>query len=269
MTRETPAMDFPPAPSPDETPVELWRPERAASARAILVCDHASNQRPAALGDLGLPQADLERHIAYDIGARGVSLALAERFAAPAVCATFSRLVIDPNRAEDDPTLVMRLYDRSIIPGNRDHDRAERQARVETLYRPYHDAIGSLLDAATAQPGPPPFVISIHSFTPQLRGRPPRPWQIGVLWRDDPETAALLLDHYRAESDLTVGDNEPYAGAYDGDTMTRHAAARKLPHVVLEIRNDLIAEPAGQRAWAARLAPALERVIERLPARRD
>ncbi len=260
------ADPWPAPPHPDETPFELWKPERASTARAVVLCDHASNHRPSALGDLGLPRDDLARHIAYDIGARGVSLALAESLAAPAALTTFSRLVIDPNRGEDDPTLIMRLYDRSIIPGNRDHDHSERERRLETLHRPYHRTVATLLDAASTD-ARKPFLVSVHSFTPQLRGRPVRPWHLGVLYDEDVESGRLLLELLSAEPDLCVGDNQPYPGAYDGDTMTRHAAARKLPHVVLEIRNDLIADPEGQRLWAERLAPALDRVIEAAAAR--
>ncbi len=248
---------FPPPPPP-EAIVERSRPDGAGDA--LLLCDHASNGLPSDLGDLGLSAADRARHIAYDPGARGVTLAISALLDAPAILATFSRLVIDPNRAEADPTVLMRLYDRSIVPGNRAADAAEKARRIAAYHRPYHAAVAAAIDRAEARLGRPPLIVSVHSFTPRLAGRPPRPWHVGVLWDQDRASAELLLALLRAEGDLCVGDNQPYKGALPGDTMDRHGNARNAPHVLVELRQDLIAEPAAQRAWAGRLAPMLRRV---------
>ena len=183
----------------------------------------------------------------------GVAEALGEALDAPVICSNFSRLVIDPNRGEDDPTLLMKLYDGTIIPGNRHAGEDEREARLAACYRPYHAALGEL----AARPGA--ALLSIHSFTPRLRGRPPRPWQVGVLFHeDDARLARPLLDRLRAEPDLTVGENEPYPGHLPGDAVDRHALRHGRPNVLIELRQDLIATPACQREWATRLAPLLE-----------
>lgn len=166
-------------------PVERLLAPPGATGRLLLICDHARNAVPPEIGDLGVPAVDMERHIAWDVGARGVTRGLAARLGAPAVLSTYSRLVIDPNRGEDDPTLVMRLYDGTIIPGNRRIEEAEIARRIAAYHRPYHAAIDAEIDRIAAA-GAAPALVSIHSFTPQLRGRPPRPWHVGLLWdRDD------------------------------------------------------------------------------------
>ena len=220
----------------------------------LFVCDHAANAVPPSVGggSLGLSDEDMARHIAFDVGAAGVTRALAETLDAPAILSNFSRLVIDPNRGEDDPTLIMQLYDGSVIPANRHVDADERERRLAAFYRPYHDA----LDALIRQRGRP-VIISIHSFTPRLQGRPPRPWHIGVLYSDDARLAHPLIERLRAEPDLCVGDNEPYTGHLEGDTMDRHGVKPCRCHALIELRNDLIAAEEDQRAWAARLAPIL------------
>jgi predicted N-formylglutamate amidohydrolase len=225
----------------------------------ILVCDHAGNALPSAYGTLGLPPAELERHIAYDIGARGVTERLAARLGAPAVLTHFSRLLIDCNRGEDDPTLVMRLSDGSIVPGNRTLASAERENRIARYYAPYHAAISTLIDRALAA-GCVPALLSVHSFTPVWRERP-RPWHAAVLWDRDPRLAVPLLAALRVDPALVVGDNEPYHGALAGDCMWRHGTRRGLPHALIEIRQDLIATPEGQAAWAERLATAMQGIL--------
>lgn len=245
-------MSVPPPPAPEETPFER-APSRGANI--IVLCDHATNQRPRELGDLGLPGEEFDRHIAYDVGARGVAAALAAEIGAAYIGTTFSRLVIDPNRGEDDPTLIMRLYDRTIIPGNARVDEAERERRLDAYHRPYHCAIDAMMAEMTAEFGRPPLIFSIHSYTRQLRGRPARPWHVGVLWNKDRATASRLLETLRAAPDLVVGDNEPYSGSLPGDTVDRHGAGCGARHVLLEIRNDLIETDDAQRVWADRLAP--------------
>ncbi|WP_102105866.1 N-formylglutamate amidohydrolase [Roseovarius mucosus] len=228
------------------------RPERW-----LVTCDHASNRVPDFVngGCLGVAPADMARHIAYDVGAAGVTRALAEALNGPAILSNFSRLVIDPNRGEDDPTLVMRLYDGTIIPGNRHATPDDIERRLNRLYRPYHTALAELA-ARRADT----VIVSVHSFTPQLRGRPPRPWHIGLLYAADERLAKPLLARLAQEPDLCVGDNEPYSGHLPGDAIARHAIAYERPNVLIELRNDLIETPAQQTAWALRLAPILQEV---------
>ncbi len=223
-------------------------------SRWLITCEHATNQVPMdiANGDLGLPADDMERHIAYDIGAWGVAQRLADLLGAPAIGANFSRLVIDPNRGIDDPTLLMKLYDGSIIPANRSADAAELNRRLDLCYRPFHAA---LAERAAMQPDT--VMVSIHSFTPQLRGRPPRPWQIGILSASDRRLSDPLIHNLRQDSTLTVGDNQPYLGHLPGDSVDTHAIAPGRHNTLIELRNDLIADATGQNAWAEKLAPLL------------
>lgn len=228
-------------------------------ARWLVTCDHASNRVPPDVcdGDLGVPPQDMARHIAWDVGADGVARALGSLLDCPVICSDFSRLVIDPNRGEDDPTLVMKLYDGTIIPGNRHVGQDEVERRLATLYRPYHDALAAL--AARRQDT---VIVAIHSFTPCLRGRAPRPWHVGVLYSDDDDRLSRhLIARLAAEADLCIGDNEPYAGALPGDAIDRHALQKGRHNTLIEVRNDLIETPQAQVAWAARLARALTDVI--------
>jgi predicted N-formylglutamate amidohydrolase len=228
---------------------------------ALILCDHASNAVPPDLGDLGLPAIEFRRHIAYDIGAAAVTRALARRLAAPAILTQFSRLVIDPNRGRDDPTLVMRLSDGAVVPGNAKVDAAEIARRLERFYEPYEAAVTAASDAAM-RAGHPPVIVAIHSFTPIWRGWP-RPWHVGILWDADDRFAKPLLDGLRAEEGLVVGDNEPYDGALAGDTVDRHATARGLANALVEIRQDLIADDEGAAAWAGRFARLLAPLLRR------
>jgi predicted N-formylglutamate amidohydrolase len=236
-----------------------------APAPVLVLCDHATNRVPDCVngGSLDICADDMNRHIAFDIGALGVSRHLANTLNAPLLATNFSRLVIDPNRGEDDPTLLMKLYDGTIIPANRHADDSEKQRRLDAFHRPYHRAIAKRLDDWHTA-GVTPAIISIHSFTPQLRGRALRPWQIGVLWDEDARMARPLIDQLAANPALCVGDNEPYAGSLRGDTMYFHATLRGLPHVLVELRNDLIETDAGQAEWAGVLAPVLSNVLKGL-----
>lgn len=237
-------------------------PGRAARGLVIL-CDHASNHIPPEYGTLGLDPAQLERHIAYDIGVAGVVEHLARALDAPAVLSRFSRLLIDPNRGDDDPTLIMRLSDGAVIPGNRHLDNGERQRRIDRFWGPYHDAITTVIDDCKAA-GPTPAILSIHSFTDRWKGVP-RPWHVGILWEGDRRLAIPVLEAFRAEPDLIVGENQPYPGSYEGDCCWQHGMQRGLPWAIIEIRQDLIADEAGQKLWAERIA----RIIERLAPRHD
>lgn len=228
------------------------------AGRWLVTCDHATNRVPAWVGDgtLGIDAQDMARHIAYDVGAAGLTRTLAERLDAPAILSNFSRLVIDPNRGEDDPTLVMRLYDGTIIPANRHADTLEVERRLARLYRPYHAAYADLAGRRGDT-----VICAVHSFTPCLRGRAPRPWQVGVLYSHRDTRLALPLIAALRDLGLCVGDNEPYSGHLDGDAIDRHALTPGRPNVLIEVRNDLIATPADQIAWADRLAPVLEQVL--------
>lgn len=223
--------------------------------RWLVTCDHATNRVPDWVGGgtLGLPAADMDRHIAWDVGAAGVARELALQLDSPCILSNFSRLVIDPNRGADDPTLVMRLYDGTIIPGNRHIGVAEIEARMARLYRPYHDALARL---AARQADT--VIVAVHSFTPCLRGRVPRPWHVGVLHSHlDDRLSRALLARLAGEGDLCVGDNEPYAGHLPGDAIDRHALIPGRHNTLIEVRNDLIATPDAQATWGARLAPLL------------
>ncbi len=237
------------------TPFEIIGSDRPG--RWLIACDHATNIVPDWVhgGDLGLPAADMDRHIAFDIGAAGVTRQLAMALDSPAILSRFSRLVVDPNRGEDDPTIMMRLYDGTIIPGNRNADAAEKEERLARLYRPYHAAYADLANKMRD-----PVICAVHSFTPQLNGRPPRPWEIGVLHADDDRIAAPFIAACRAQGWCT-GDNEPYAGHLPGDAVDRHALQYGRPNLLIELRHDLIADAAGQTLWANRLAPLLSDVL--------
>jgi predicted N-formylglutamate amidohydrolase len=232
-----------------------------ADAGIVLVCDHATNHLPAPYETLGLPPEQLSRHIAYDIGVEAIVETLAKALDAPAVLSRFSRLLIDPNRGEDDPTLIMRISDGAVIPGNKVLDDAEREHRIATYYRPYHRAIDATIDACIAA-GHRPTLLSVHSFTESWKGVP-RPWHCGVLWDTDARFAGPLIAAMEAEGDLVVGDNQPYSGKLKGDTMWQHGTSRGLPHAIIEIRQDLIGTARGQQHWADRLAR-----IMRMPAMR-
>lgn len=232
-----------------------------ADAGLIIVCDHAGNAFPPGYGTLGLPASEMERHIAYDIGAAALTRGLAQTFGVPAVLSRFSRLLIDPNRGDDDPTQIMRLSDGAIVPGNRHLDDAERDKRRRLYYAPYHQAIRRVVDQCLAT-GVMPTLLSIHSFTESWKGVP-RPWHVGILWDRDPRLAEPLIEAFAASGDLIVGDNEPYHGGLEGDCMWQHGTSRGLPHAIIEVRQDLIRDAAGQAAWTRRIADVVASLVDR------
>ena len=237
----------------------LERIDGDPSCGLLLLGDHANLLLPEEYGNLGLPEAEFARHIASDIGTRALIFALAERLPAMALMTRFSRLLIDPNRGEDDPTLIMKISDRALVPGNASVDRRERDKRLNLYYRPYHNAITDQLDLMIAS-GTVPVIFSVHSFTNVWRGVP-RPWHAGILWDRDPRLAVPVIEGLRQESHLVVGDNEPYKGSLRGDTMYRHGTRRGIAHALVEVRQDLIQSDDGVQEWADRLAAILKNII--------
>jgi predicted N-formylglutamate amidohydrolase len=238
---------------------ESFEIQRGGASAFLILCDHASNRLPPEYGALGLDALEMQRHIAYDIGAKGVTLELARRLGATAVSSAFSRLLIDPNRGEDDPTLIMQISDGAVVPGNARIDAAERARRIERFFTPYHEAIAAEIDAQLAG-GAVPIILSIHSYTETWRGVP-RKWHAAVLWDRDPRLPIPLLNELRERTGLEIGDNEPYTGHLRNDTIFRHATLRGLPNALIEIRQDLIRDEKGQRDWAALLAACLEAIL--------
>lgn len=234
-----------------------WEVERAAgSSPWFLICDHAGMRIPRRLGTLGLDQAALASHIAWDIGAAAVACGLGAELNATVILQPYSRLVIDCNRPPHSIDSIISLSESTIIPGNQAVSPAEAAAREQEIFTPYHTRICELLDERL-QRGQPTLIIALHSFTPVYLGVA-RPWQVGVLYNRDARLAHALAQALMAEGDLVVGDNEPYAVGDETDyAIPRHGEARGLAHVELEIRQDLIADAAGQRAWTQRLARLL------------
>ena len=238
----------------DPPPVHLLRADGRSDL--LLVIDHAGRAVPSALGRLGLPDLEFERHIAWDIGALGVGQHLSELLDATAIAQAYSRLVIDCNRTPGHPTSIARHSDGTGVPANAGLDQPARDARCAEIFTPYHDAIAAAIDARLAA-ARGTVLVAIHSFTPVLGARP-RPWHVGLLHNHDPRLARALLDLLEREGDLVVGDNEPYSlSDLDDYTVPVHGERRGLLNVEIEIRQDLVATPDGERAWAARLARLL------------
>ena len=230
-----------------------------ADAGVLFLCDHASNALPEPYGDLGLAPDQFQRHIAYDIGAATMTRRLAAAFDAPALLATWSRLLIDPNRGADDPTLVMRISDGAIVPGNAAIVPDEVEARRRAFWQPYRDAVRLQIDAMLAA-GIVPAIVSLHSYTPHWK-TVARPWHAAVLWDIDPRLAQPFIAALRTDEAIVVGDNEPYDGALEDDTIDAHATQRGLPNLLIEVRQDLIANGADATAWADRLAHHLRPLL--------
>lgn len=246
--------------SPDE-PDPVTVRHRTGASRIVLTCDHAGRRVPATLGRLGLAEPEFDRHIAWDIGAGAVARLLSEALDAPLVEQAYSRLVIDCNRPPEAGSSVPLVSEATPIPGNGNLSDADRSRRVAEVFRPYHDAIGALLDERHGS-GTETVLVAIHSFTPIYLGEA-RPWHIGTLYGRDGRLAGALGPLLRQEAGLVVGDNEPYAVSDATDyTLPVHGERRGLVHVGIEIRQDLVADAAGQQEWAERLAHLLPRAVE-------
>jgi predicted N-formylglutamate amidohydrolase len=229
--------------------------EHNAAGRSpfLLTCDHYGRLIPRALGDLGLPESELTRHIAWDIGIAGVAEALSKYLDAHLIAQRYSRLVIDCNRPPDVPSSIPLISEATTIKGNEGLARDAIAARRVAIFDPYHRRIRDVIDQRLRD-GIPTVLVSLHSFTPVYAGIA-RPWHIGTLYHRDTRLPPLLLELLRGEADLVVGDNEPYAVSDETDyTIPVHGEARGLMNSGIEIRQDLIADPSGQKQWADRLA---------------
>jgi predicted N-formylglutamate amidohydrolase len=219
----------------------------------LLTSDHYGRAIPRVLGDLGLPESERQRHIAWDIGIAGVASALSKQLDAHLIAQRYSRLVIDCNRPPQSPNSIPRISETTVISGNEGLTREAAEARRREVFDPYHRRIGEVIEDRLRQ-GIPTVLVSLHSFTPVYAGIA-RPWHVGTLYQRDTRLPQLLLRGLRAQGDLVVGDNEPYAVSDETDyTIPVHGEARGLMNTGVEIRQDLIEEPAGQQQWAERLA---------------
>jgi len=249
----------------DDVPTVL---EENAAGRSpfLLTCDHYGRAIPHLLGDLGLPEAELARHIASDIGIAGVADSLSKQLDAHLIAQRYSRLVIDCNRPPQSPNSIPLISETTIIPGNEGLAREAAEARRGQVFDPYHRRIGEAIDRRLRD-GIPTVLVSLHSFTPVYAGIA-RPWHVGTLYQRDTRLPTLLLKGLRAQGDLVVGDNEPYAVSDETDyTIPVHGEARGLMNTGIEIRQDLIADIAGQREWADRLANIFDEIEKELRAR--
>jgi predicted N-formylglutamate amidohydrolase len=247
---------------PDEPDPVTLQNEAGASV-FFLTCDHAGRTFPRRLGSLGLPEHQTRRHIAWDIGIGGVGRELSRILDAVVILQTYSRLVIDCNRDPNVPSSIPEISETTEIPGNRGVGEAERAARADAIFHPYHSAISAALDRRAAA-GRGSAVVALHSFTPVFKGVW-RPWHVAVLFNRDRRLAHALAELLRAEGELVVGENEPYRVTDLTDyTVPLHAERRSLPYVEIEIRQDLITDPAGQREWAERLARLLPAAYDNL-----
>jgi predicted N-formylglutamate amidohydrolase len=257
-----------------ESPYRLLGPDDPApviterldgTSALFLTCEHAGRGIPSRLGDLGIPEAELNRHIGWDIGAAGVARGLSERMDAALVMQTYSRLVIDCNRQPSRFDSMAKISEHTEVPGNHDLPADHADARVREIFDPYHETIAAELDRRR-DAGRATLLLAVHSFTPVYKGVS-RPWHIGLLYHRDERVARVLLDLISRDPALTVGDNEPYAITDEGDyTIPVHGEQRGILHIEIEIRQDLIETEAGQRDWAARLADWMGGAVERLEA---
>jgi predicted N-formylglutamate amidohydrolase len=232
--------------------------EQNAEGRSpfLFTSDHYGRRIPRVLGDLGLPESELARHIAWDIGIAGVAERLAKQLDAQLIAQRYSRLVIDCNRPPHAASSIPRLSEATTVPGNEGLSREDAELRRREVFDPYHRRIDEVIDQR-AHDKRPTILVSLHSFTPVYAGVT-RPWHIGTLYHRDKTLPPLLLQALRAEGDLVVGDNEPYAVSDETDyTIPIHGEARGLLNTGIEIRQDLIEDESGQAQWAERLARIL------------
>jgi predicted N-formylglutamate amidohydrolase len=255
--------------SPDTVPAALLTADDPApaiilnadkSSKAVIVCDHGGDAFPTKLNNLGLDASLRARHIAWDIGAAAVARDVSRLLETPAVLASYSRLVIDLNRPTVDLTSIREISDGVLVPGNKNLSAADVDARIAEIFAPYHDAVAALVESAS-QIVAAPALVSIHSFTPVMKGVE-RPWHIGVLFGPDARLADKLISVLSKNAEICVGENKPYSG-YDlfGCTVETHAIPKGYPNVLLEIRQDLIDTQRGAEHWGGLIATALREVL--------
>lgn len=254
------ASGAPQAVSKEWAPVRVTNPDGAGPC--IILCDHASNYVPDGFGSLGLKDSDLQKHIAWDPGALGVSAVMSRLLDAPLVESCISRLIIDCNRPLNAPDLVPSLSEMTTIPANENLSDAARQERIELSHKPYHAAIERLVQERKAAGMPEPVFVAVHSYTPIYRGVE-RPWHVGVIHDADERVAAPLIAGLQALGRYDVGINEPYSPAdrvyY---TLERHASAYGLPAVMIEIRNDLVTTAAEEKGWGEQFSALLNDITK-------
>ena len=245
----------------ENNPAAVTIENKAGKAPVLINCDHASNLVPAGLNDLGLESDELDRHIAYDIGALALSRAIAEKLDAALIHSGYSRLVIDLNRHLDDPSSIPIVSEGTEIPGNHPLTQAQTQARTNELFWPYHNTFSQTLDAYQAK-GIHPVVLAIHTFTPVYHGVK-RPWHTGIMWDTDDRMASPFMQNLNQRGDLIVGDNQPYT-ALDplGYAFDVHARGRGLPHLFIEVRQDLVSDEVGVMRWATIITQALAPLLD-------
>jgi predicted N-formylglutamate amidohydrolase len=244
---------------PDDPPPFICYNDLGKSP-VLLVADHASPLFPAAMNQLGLADEVLDRHIAWDIGSDKLAYFLAEQLDAQLILAGFSRLIVDPNRKLEDPSAFVEISDGVAIPGNLDLNEKQKALRVQSFFKPYHDQIAAGLKRFSEN-GIVPAMISVHTCSPVF-DRVVRPWHIGIMWDKDPRIAVPLIQRFEQMEGICIGDNEPYSGRHPHDfTIDHHAEPAGLPHVGIEVRQDLVDSKAGARKWAAILAAALADIL--------
>ncbi|QIE57856.1 N-formylglutamate amidohydrolase [Pikeienuella piscinae] len=244
----------------DPAPVEQINGDGAAGL--VLLCEHAGRAVPARLSDLALPSAEMDKHIAWDIGAEAVARLLSQHLDAPLILQRYSRLVIDANRPLSASDCIPEISDGVAIPGNRQLSEADRRLRYDEIHAPYHAAVSALLDSR-ARASRPTLLVTVHSFTPVMAGAS-RDMAVGLLFNRDRRLAVALMDMLaRIVPDEIVALNAPYSVDDESDySIPVHGESRGLPHVLIELRNDLVADAAGQGLWAGRLADALRRILD-------
>jgi predicted N-formylglutamate amidohydrolase len=247
----------------DHEPPPVVEENGSGSSPFLLVCDHYGRAIPRVLDTLGLPESELSRHIAWDIGIAGVASRLSGLIDAHLVAQRYSRLVIDCNRPPGAPSSIPMISEATTVPGNEGLTREDADARRAAVFEPYHRRIDEVIDARRRD-HKPTVLLSLHSFTPVYAGIA-RPWHVGTLYQHDRRLPPLLLQQLRAEGDLVVGDNEPYAVRDSTDyTIPVHGEQRGLINSGIEIRQDLIEDETGQEQWAERLARILITIVESL-----
>jgi len=232
-------------------------------AQCLIVCDHASNRIPAALGTLGLSKKDREKHIAWDPGTEIIGRYLSEQLDAPAYFATFSRIVVDVNRGANSPECMREVYDHIPVPGNANLSRVQKRQRIDEIFSPYHKNLAAQVQRFLKKKRIP-MIISVHSFTPEMDGYR-RPWHIGILWNKEDDIALKLVDNLRAQNPtIIIGENEPYslkAENLSKNTIGTHAESRGLPYVIVEFRQDLVKTKRDALKWGKIFLDALTPIL--------